>query len=293
MEWAVLSNRAWPLTISVFLALVLLVASPATSQEGSEPETETLSEQGYCTNPQVDNAGSTWQRSYWFEGRTILSLEATLSWSDDESGVTAVADSFRLNVREGGGTEATEDGSSGSLYASIGAGELDSNWTVTVQCLEAGRAPGPLGMVGDAGNGWTLEIVYTYHDAEAPGPSGPMGPPPNIAALYDDPLFWTHVIFMIASTYMFGLVGGLAAIALYTRNRWREDPNRFKRALSTNRPFRVLAVHTWMVFFIAAVPLGMYVAGSAYGWENAWTSFPAVWNPWFYDITNADHVSSS
>ena len=35
----------------------------------------------------------------------------------------------------------------------------------------------------------------------------------------------------------------------------------------------------------------MYVAGKAYGWENSWTSFPAVWNPWFYDLKNADNVS--
>jgi hypothetical protein len=64
-----------------------------------------------------------------------------------------------------------------------------------------------------------------------------------------------------------------------------------KRALSTSRPFRAISVHAWWVFLIAAVPLGMYVAGKAYGWENAWTSFPALWNPWFYDITNADNVS--
>ena len=79
LGFGVPSRRVWPLIFIIFVTLLLSLSTSALGQEDSEPETETFSEQGYCTNPQVDTAGATWQRSYYFEGRTVLSLQATLT----------------------------------------------------------------------------------------------------------------------------------------------------------------------------------------------------------------------
>ncbi len=35
----------------------------------------------------------------------------------------------------------------------------------------------------------------------------------------------------------------------------------------------------------------MWVAGNFYGWNRAWTGFPAIWNPEAFDMTNADNLS--
>jgi hypothetical protein len=270
--------------------LLLATSSALVQAQDEEPITETLNEEGYCTNPQVDTQGTTWERDYAFDGKDIISFKTSLTWTDDESGIASVPDTFRLIVGDASGNEGVEEGSSGALEVGLDGEALDSNWTITVQCLEAGRPQGPLGLIGDAGNAWNLEIVYTYLP-EVEEPAEPMGPPQAIQDLYEDPIFWIHVIFMIASTYMFGLVGILAAVKLIKGRKWADDPSWWKAGLATNRPFRALATHAWMVFFIAAIPLGMYVAGKAYGWENMWTSLPVVWNAWFYQWDNADHVS--
>ncbi len=283
--------RRGGLVVITGLVVLLLFSSGAFAQEQGEPLTETIFDQGYCTNPDENSAGATYNRPYEFIDREILSVDVSLTWADDE-GSSSNPDVFGLRVRDDMGATSSDTGAAGSVQMTFDGDELGSKWTVTVECVEAGMTPyGPLGRFGatDPGNTWDLEFTYTYIEVE----EEPTGPPipPEIQELYEDPIFWTHVAFMIASTYMFGLVGLLAGIALVTRKRWADDASRWKRSLSTNRPFRALASHTWMVFLIAAVPLGMYVAGKAYGWENSWTSLPAVWNPWFYDIKNADHVS--
>ena len=256
--------------------------------------TDTITVSGYCANPRSDPSGASWSDTYHFdENITFINVEATLSWSDDETRVTG-NDHFALSVSDGtsenSGSETSDSGQITIEFA-VTTEKAVWDWTIQVQCVDAGRPPGPLGLVGDAGNDWDLTFIYTYSEYMSDDAEEPQGPPPEIEALYSDPLFWTHVGFMIASTYMFLAVGLLAFVALVVRDRWAEDASRFKRALASNRPFRALSVHVWVVFFIAAVPLGMYVSGKAYGWENAWTSFPAFWNPWFYDITNADNVS--
>jgi len=273
------------------LVVLLLLSSGAAAQESGEPLTDTINEVGYCTNPEENSGAASYDITYEFNVKEVLSVNVLLTWSDDE-GSSSNTDVLGLRVRDDMGATANEAGSGGSVQMTFAGDELGINWTVTVECVEAGMTPfGPLGLRGytDPGNTWDLEFTYTYIEVEK-APTGPQIPP-EIQELYTNPIFWTHVAFMIASTYMFGLVGLLAGIALVTRKRWGEDASRWKRALATNRPFRALASHTWMVFFIAAVPLGIYVAGKAYGWENSWTSLPAVWNPWFYDIKNADHVS--
>jgi hypothetical protein len=271
--------------------VLLLLSGGAFAQEAGDQVTETIDEVGYCTNPEENSGAATYDITYEFIVKEVLSVDILLTWSDDE-GSSSDPDVFGLRVRDDMGASSNRDGATGSVQMSFDGEGLGINWTVTVECVEAGWTPyGPLGRFGatDPGNTWDLEFTYTYIEVEKP-PTGPPIPP-EIQELYTNPIFWTHVAFMIASTYMFGIVGLLAGIALVTRKRWAEDASRWKRALATNRPFRALASHTWMVFCIAAIPLGMYVAGKAYGWENSWTSVPAVWNPWFYDIKNADHVS--
>ena len=271
--------------------MVNRAAGPGGATATVRPASSRLRSRG---STDANSPGATWERTYPFKDVEFQWVEVTLTWSDDE-GTRSEPDIFELHVSHGREPGDSAGGPGGELLVSMNTDSpyTDWNWTITVVCNEAGMTPlGPIGVIGttDPGNSWRLEFTYTYAAVEVEPPEPP-GPPPNIAALYDDPIFWTHVAFMIASTYMFGLVGLLAGVVLFVRRRWADDPNRWKRALATNRPFRALSVHAWWVFLIAAIPLGMYVAGKAYGWENAWTSFPAVWNPWFYDITNADNVS--
>ena len=280
------------LTVTGLIALLLIGSAAFTSALAEDPVTATETANGYVDNPDQNAAGSVMELHFDNPDLFVMAVEVTLRWTDDE-GSSSNPDTLSLSAEDGMGADAQDSGPGPSLSVQIEGDDLGSNWTVTVRCVEAGMTPfGPLGRFGttDPGNTWDLSFIYTYVPIEVEPPEPP-GPPPNIAALYDDPIFWIHVAFMIASTYMFGIVGILAGVVLFFGRKWADDPNRWKQALSTNRPFRALAVHTWLVFLIAAVPLGMYVAGKAYGWENAWTSFPAVWNPWFYDITNADNIS--
>jgi len=280
------------LTITGLIFLLLVGSSVFPSTIAEDPVTETETASGYVDNPDSSASGAVAELDFNYPDLQILAIEVTLTWSDDE-GSSSNPDNLGLEATDGLGSTSEDTGTGGSLSVQLDGDDLGSNWTITVTCIEAGMTPlGPLGRIGttDPGNSFSLSFTYTYVPLEVEPPMPP-GPPPEIAALYEDPIFWTHVGFMITSTYMFGIVGLLAGVALIFRNKWADDANRWKRALVTNRPFRAVAVHAWWIFFIAAVPLGMYVAGKAYGWENAWTSFPAVWNKWFWDITNADNVS--
>jgi hypothetical protein len=279
------------LVVSMVLVPGLGVAQPH-GTDAPEPITNTIDENGFCSNPAEDPANALWEREYDFGDVEVISIEVSLTWSDDE-GSNSNPDSFTVGATDGDGNGGTDSGSDGTLSYSIDMEGMNSTWTLSVECTEAGMTPvwrvGVIGTV-DPGNSWSLEFTYTYIETEVP--TGPMGPPPEIAALMEDPVFWVHVGLMIASTIGFGVVGLLAAVSLFTANRWKDSAERLKRLLSGSRLYRVLAVHTWVAFFIAAVPLGMYVAGKAYGWENAWSGFPAIWNPSFYEITNADHTST-
>lgn len=285
-------SRRLLLTASVLFALLLLCGGALTPTLAQEPVTETETASGYVDNPDQDVAGSVAEVTFPHEGIAVLSVEVTLTWSDDE-GSSSDPDTLGLSVEDDTGTTGEDSGSGGSVTVHLDGEDMGANWTVTVTCVDAGPTPlGPLGRIGrvDPGNSFSISFTYTYVPAVPEKPEEP-GMPPEIRELYGNPIFWTHVGFMIASTYMFGLVGILAGINLFYGSRWADDPNRWKRALTTNKPFRVVAVHVWWVFFIAAIPLGIYVAGKAYGWENSWTSFPVVWNPWFWQWQNADHVS--
>jgi len=280
------------LTVTAMFVVLLVGCGAFTPTLAQDPVIETETATGYVDNPDQNSAGSVAEIEFNYVDLEILEVEVTLTWSDDE-GTSSLSDSLSIAVEDGSAFSSQESGSSGSLSVRAQGDELGTNWTITVTCVEAGMTPlGPLGRIGtvDPGNTFSISFTYVYVPLDVE-PPGPPGPPPEIAALYDNPIFWVHVAFMIASTYMFGIVGILAGVVLFFGRKWADDPNRWKRALTTNRPFRTVAIHTWLVFLIAAIPLGMYVAGKAYGWENMWTSLPVVWNAWFYQWDNADHVS--
>jgi hypothetical protein len=279
-------------SVAALSLLLLMVCGAFTSVVAQDPVTESQTANGYVDNPDQNPDGSRAQLQYDMTGLEILAVEVTVTWSDDE-GSSSNPDTLSLMIEDDMGASAQDSSSGGSLSAQLDQEDLGSNWTLTVTCVDAGMTPlGPLGRFGtvDPGNSFSISFTYTYIPVEVEPPIPP-GPPPNIQELYENPIFWTHVAFMIASTYMFGIVGILAGVTLFYGSRWAEDANRWKRALATNKPFRVIAVHVWWVFFIASIPLGIYVAGKAFGWENSWTSFPVVWNAWFWQWENADHVS--
>jgi hypothetical protein len=287
------------LLIVLLLISPLVILNPALAyQDAPSPQTATITETGFCSNPDVDSSGAVWEEEYDLSDihpniTEVISVEITLSWTDDE-GSRSDADSFIISGWDGLDATPDDSGSSGSLTASLDQEGMATYWYLTVQCTEAGPTPvGPIGIIvqTDPGNSWSLTFRYTYL-VEEPMPPGPHGPPPEIQAIMEDPIFWIHVGLMILSTIGFGITGLLAGINIIKANQWKDSAEKFKRWLANPRLYRLVAVHTWVAFFIAAVPLGMYVSGKVYGWANAWTGFPAFWNPWFYDITNADNTST-
>jgi hypothetical protein len=274
----------------MLLSTPLLVAGQPHGSSDQEPQTATITESGSCTNPNQDAAGSVWEETYGLVNVTVLSVEISLRWTDDE-GSDSDPDTFSVVAEDGSGNSVADTGNGGDLSASLEMEDLNSTWTITVTCVQAGSTPfGPLGRLRstDPGNSWNMEFTYTYIAEEVP-----TGPPPEVQRYLDvisSPIFKVHVALMITSTIMFGLVGLFAGIRLTMENRWAGATERWKRVL-TGRLYRVTAVHAWLAFFVAAVPIGMWVAGSLYGWQDSWTSFPVFWRPAFYDITNADHVS--
>jgi hypothetical protein len=96
---------------------------------------------------------------------------------------------------------------------------------------------------------------------------------------------------MIASTYMFLVTGIFAGVSIFAHSSWNRSDSKALRMLGSMKLFLVLAVIVFIIFFLASVPIGIWVAGKAFGWAKAWTGFPAFWNPEMYTFTNADNVS--
>ncbi len=278
-------------TAALALLPLLPTAVCAAPVQDGNPTTGTITDSGYCSNPQSDAAGAVWEGTYELPPGTITTVEVILAWSDDE-GSRSRPDTLSVKASDAGGASRDESGSAGSLLVAFPQGTYNGTWTVRVECLEAGSTPvGPIGLISrtDPGNSWSFVLEYVY--VPAPGDGGAQGPPANIQAVLASPIFKLHVVLMVSSTVGFLVVGCLAGTYLVARSRWSASPSALLRTLATPRPYRSLAPHVWLAFFIASVPIGMWVAGKVYGWENSWTSLPVVWNPGFYDITNADHSS--
>jgi len=217
-----------------------------------------------------------------------------LTWTDDE-GADSEPDTFSLMTEDGRHHPRSEQGSGGAVFLFWDESGLNNAWNMSVTCDSAGPTTeprGPLGIltqeVPDPGNSWTLTITYTYEGA---GGGGPGGPPAYVLALYASPIFWSHVILMIISLYFFLITGFVGGALFIVADRWEKPDTFFKRWFGTPKMVLLLAGITFIAFFLASVPIGMWVAGKMYGWAKCWTGFPAFWNVEMYDITNADNTS--
>jgi len=283
------------ITFTILMIVLLLVfgnisgAAQHPGGEGPEEKTVTLTENDYCTNPQTDNSRSIWEKVLDLNEGTIIEITFVLSWQDDE-GSSSDPDTFRLTAGDGNSAK-TDESSNGEGTVSWTEGDLNNSWSLEVACLSAG--PTPIGLLGlrqetDPGNSWNLVITYVYVE---PSSGGPGGPPPHVVALLASPIFWIHVGLMILSTYTFLLTGVASGVFLLVRNRWEGTSSTLKKMFSGQALTIWLAIVSFLGFFLAAVPIGIWVAGKMYGWANCWTGIPAVWQPDAFSYTNADNVS--
>ncbi|UCH90227.1 MAG: hypothetical protein JSV49_06215 [Thermoplasmata archaeon] len=281
------------LVISIFIFTISIsLTAAATSNSAMEEDTGVLDPiRGYCSNPALDSSGALKQHSVEFQNEGITKVILVLTWSDDQ-GDNSKADTFALSASDGVNGPSTEQSASGEITLTIEGEDLSNAWDISVECLEAGGTPlGPLEFLedDDPGNNWLLLISYNYVQVnqERGGP----GMPPHMMELYNSTIFKIHILLMISSTFLFLIVGILAGIYIYMNSGlFKRNISSF-RSLSAKKPYLMAAILVFILFFIAAVPVGMYVAGKAYGWANSWSGFPAIWNPDAYSLTNADNVS--
>lgn len=257
---------------------------------GGEEETETITIKGYS------NVDQSVEEIIEFGDVTISKVEFVLSWEDDE-GSNSDPDTLSLFTSDGMHEPKSKEGSGGSVAITWDEDRLNDTWTAVITCESAGPTEepvGPLGLitqqVADPGNSWMLEVTYTYS-----GGSG--GPPPEVARMLQviqTPQFKVHVALMIASIFLFLGTGLFAFAFLFIRikgpdqNAWAPM---LKKLFATPFFLILLAIITFIAFFLAAVPFGMWVASDMYGPAKMWTGFPALWNPEAFEMTNADNVS--
>jgi hypothetical protein len=297
--------------IMIFVIIIMItfgnftaIAQPG--HPGGEMETET----GILKYSGDTNEGSSWEKNLnlakELEGQEqgleldeimVMDIEFVLTWVDEES--DSDPDEFSLMASDGMGEPLVDSNSGGTITVKKeGTQEgppVNDTWDVTVSCIIAGYTinfPGPLGLLNeeDLGNSWDLEITFSY--IEVGGGMG--GPPPGVAAVLESPIFKIHIALMVASVFLFLITGLVAGAFLFTRVTTR-SPKQFSSFMYKlfNPPVLLifLVIVTFLAFFIASVPIGMWVAGNFYGWNKAWTGFPAIWNPAAFEMTNADNVS--
>lgn len=264
-----------------------VMAQPGHTGGSEEEETESFTYEGYC------NTASTKEETLSLE-KSVSKMEFVLSWVDDE-GSDSEPDTMSLTTDDGAHEPKSDKSSSGSVTLMWDEDMLNDTWNMAVTCESAGPTPVPVGPLGyftqdevDPGNSWTLVVTVTY-SSDIGG-----GPPPGVQAVLESPVFKAHIALMVASVFLFLITGLIAGAFLFTRISTR-SPKGFSSLMERlfNPPVLLifLVVLTFLVFFIASVPIGMWVAGMFYGWNEAWTGFPAIWNPEAFDMTNADNVS--
>ena len=282
-------------SVVVMILLVLVfgnIGGAAQHPQGEEPEekTGTVTLSGYCDNPATNQGGSIKEELVDLPEGTIIEITFVLSWQDDE-GSSSDPDTFSLSAIDATNGPVSGQSNSGEVTISRAEDDLNNSFTVEVACLSAG--PTPIGILGlrqetDPGNSWAVVITYVYTE---PASGGPGGPPANVVALLASPIFWSHVILMIISLYLFLITGFVGGTLFITGERWEKPDTFMKRWFGTPKMVLLLAGIAFIAFFLASVPIGMWVAGKMYGWAKCWTGFPAFWNIEMYDITNADNTS--
>lgn len=266
---------------------------------GGEDEEPQTAEIKYSGNT---NEGDSWEKAVDLKKEAgiiadeidLLDITFELTWTDDE-GSDSEPDTFSLKADDSGQGKGSGSGSDGVISFSLDMEGLNDTWNVTVTCDNAGFTPfRPGGFVGetDPGNSWDLKITFTYLESSGMGGGG--GRPTNVTAVLESPIFAVHIALMVASVFLFLITGLVAGAFLFTRVTTR-SPKQFSSLMYKlfNPPILLifLILVTFLAFFIASVPIGMWVAGNFYGWNKAWTGFPAIWNPEAFEMTNADNVS--
>jgi hypothetical protein len=288
-----MSKRIIFLTIGLLLLVISLTSFNSVAQHpGGDPggvQTGTITITDYNAD------GSTWEDTITeeFDGLSIESITFDLSWTDDE-GSDSQSDSFSLQTDDDIQAPKSGSGSGGSVSVSWDDDGLNNVWNIAVTCDSAGPTQVPYGPLGlltqqepDPGNSWTLVVTYSY--TEDTGGMG--GPPQNVIDVLNSPIFKVHIALMIASTYLFLGTGIIAGIYLFSRTEKGKSIPFIQRHFSTTKVIVIIVILAFIAFFLAAVPIGMWVAGGFYGWTKAWTGFPALWNPEAFELTNADNVS--
>ncbi|UCG69706.1 MAG: hypothetical protein JSV09_01395 [Thermoplasmata archaeon] len=284
-----MAKRTRLVTIFIVIAMIIFgnIGVMAQPPHGNgEQETETFPFEGYC------NVGSPVEESLELQ-RPIGEIEFVLMWEDDE-GSNSDPDVLSLMTSDGMHEPKSDSGPNGMLTIIWDEHGLNDTWNMVINCESAGSTTEPMGPFGllteeveDPGNSWTMLVTVTYS-------SGMGGPPPGVQAILSSPIFKVHIALMVASVFLFLITGLVAGAFLFTRI-YSRSPEGFKSLMDRlfNPPFLLIfmVILTFLVFFIAAVPIGMWVAGMFYGWNKAWTGFPAIWNPEAFDMTNADNVS--
>jgi hypothetical protein len=289
-----MSKNTIILTVLLVILMIVtisqtVVAQPHGSGGGSEETTETITYSDYCS------VGATWDTTIdnEFSDKSIKNIVFELTWTDDE-GSDSDPDTLSLQTDDAEHDAKSGQSSSGTVAVTWDEPDLNNIWNIVVACDSAGPTQEPYWRVGvitqdvpDPGNSWTLKVTYTY--TEDSGSMG--GMPANVAAVYSSPIFWIHVALMIASTYLFLSTFIFAGIFLYARTRWNDSNSKFQRYLAKPNLTFISVILAFVAFFLASVPIGMWVAGMMYGWTKAWTGIPAIWNPEAFDFRNADNVS--
>ncbi len=279
-------------TILIIISIVLIFTTSYAQHPGNidtGEQTDTITFNDY------NAVGTSWETtiSEEFAEISIVNIAFDLTWTDDE-GTNSDPDTFSLQATDGMNDPQSNSGSGGSVSISWAEGRLNNVWNIVVACDAAGSTQVPVGPLGiitqeesDPGNSWTLVVTYTYTE----GGGGPGGPPANVVAVLNSPIFGIHIALMISSTYLFLFTGIFAGVYLFARHKWAGSNEYFKKLVSKQNLIIILLILAFIAFFIASVPIGMWVAGMFYGWSKAWTGFPALWNPEAFEFTNADNVS--
>jgi hypothetical protein len=298
--------------VSIFsIIFIITIGNFSVIAQPGHPGGEMESETGVLTYSGDTNEGSSWektldlvaelaeQQELELESIMVLDIEFVLTWTDDEA--DSDPDEFMIMAADGMGEPQSDSGNGGEISVTkegtMDGPPVNDTWDVAVTCIEAGDSSiipipeGPFGVntENDPGNSW--ELVVTFHYIEG-GMGG--GPPANVREVLESPIFKIHIALMVMSYFLFLGTGLIAGVFGYNKIKGGTigRPGSFFQKLFARPDLLIfLVVLTFLAFFIAAIPIGIWVAGKFYGWHKAWTGFPALWNPEAWQMTNADNVS--